>query len=128
MEISILIILVALFQYLILTLKVGTTRGKYGVMAPKTIGNDTWERLFRVQQNTLEQLIIFIPAMIIFAYFVNPTWVALPGILFLIGRQLYFIKYLQDPKTRTVGFALTFFSNVGLVLVSLGFIIWHMFA
>jgi glutathione S-transferase len=128
MEITIIFILLALIQYLGFTFKVGTTRAKLKVQAPHITGDESWERMFRVQQNTLEQLIIFIPAMLIFAHYVSPLWVALPGAAFLIGRQIYSIKYQQDPKSRTLGFALTILSNIGLVLVSLAMIVWNLVA
>ena len=83
------IILVALLQYIFFTGRTGFTRGKYEVKAPKITGNDEWERIFRVQQNTMEQLVIFIPSMLIFSNYVSHTWVILPGVIFLIGRQIF---------------------------------------
>ncbi|NRB22744.1 MAPEG family protein [Shewanella sp.] len=128
MEISIVIILLALVQYLLLTLKVGKSREKYKVLSPKTVGDETWERMFRIQQNTLEQLVVFIPGMLIFSHYVSSLWVVLPGVLFLIGRQVFAIAYFNEPKSRTLGFALTFFSNVGLVVAGLIGVIVAMFA
>lgn len=110
------IILAALLQYTYFTFRVGLLRGKYGVPAPKCHGNDTWERMFRVQQNTMEQLVIFIPAIILFAHFVSARWALLPGVLFLIGRSLYSHLYIKDPATRPAGAILTLFSNLALVL------------
>jgi len=75
--------------------------------------------MFRVQQNTAEQLIIFIPGIIAFATYVSPVWVLLPGILFIIGRQLYSHLYQKNPSSRGPGFALSFFSNVALVVGTL---------
>lgn len=123
MEVAAIVILFALIQYLVFTLKTGTSRPKRQVHAPKISGDDYWERLFRVQQNTMEQLVVFIPAIIAFAHYVSSTWVLLPGVCFLLGRQLYATAYIKDPESRTLGFALTFFSNVALVLASLGFVI-----
>ncbi len=119
MEYAIIIILVALLQYMYFITMVGFSRGKYEVSAPSTNGNETWERKFRVQQNTVEQLIIFIPGMIAFATYVSPIWVLLPGVLFIIGRQLYCHLYQKDPSSRGPGFVLSFFSNVALVIGSL---------
>ena len=67
MEHAALIILLALAQYVFFAVRVGAARGKYGVEAPKISGNEAWERLYRVQMNTLEQLIVFIPALWIFS-------------------------------------------------------------
>jgi glutathione S-transferase len=126
METAILLILIALLQYLYFTLKTGTSRPAMEVYAPKVSGHDIWERMFRVHQNTLEQLIVYIPGVLIFAHYVSDLWVLLPGVVFIVGRQIYAITYVKDPKSRTLGFALTFFSNAGLVLVSLGALIMSM--
>ena len=114
-----LLILLALLQYFFFTAKTGAARGKYGVKAPKTTGNEIFERTFRVQQNTLEQLIVYIPGMLLFAKFVSPLWALLPGGLYLIGRQIYFHLYVADPDKRGPGVALSLFSNAALVIGAL---------
>jgi glutathione S-transferase len=119
MEYAVFIILLALAQYLYFTARVGLARGKYGVKAPATSGNEPWERVYRVQQNTLEQLVIFIPAMIAFSMYTSNRWVLLPGVAFLIGRQLYSIEYIKDPDSRTPGMALSLLSNAALVIGAL---------
>jgi len=119
MQYAIIMILIALLQYIMFIGKVGFNRGKYDVVAPKTIGNDIWERLFRVQQNTMEQLIVFIPAMLVFSHYVSATWVLLPGAIFIIGRQIYSHLYVKDPASRGPGMILSFFTNIALVGASL---------
>jgi glutathione S-transferase len=120
MEYAAIIILLAFAQYLYFVGRVGFSRPKFGINPPKTTGHETWERYFRVQQNTLEQLVVFVPSILAFSYFVSPQWVILPGILFIISRGLYSHLYILDPKKRSPAFALTFFTNIGLVLVTLG--------
>lgn len=119
MNYVILVILIALLQYIFFTARTGFLRGKYKVEAPKCEGEEIWERMFRVQQNTLEQLVIFIPGMLAFAHMISVTWALLPGLLYLIGRQLYSHQYIADPKSRAPGMILTFFSNIALVLGAL---------
>ena len=119
MKYSAVIILIALFQYLFFTVRVGLSRGKYGVDAPSTTGDETFERLFRVQQNTMEQLVIFIPAMIAFSMYLSARWVLLPGLLFVVGRQLYSMEYIKNPASRTPGMALSLLSNAALLLGAL---------
>ena len=116
MEYATLIVLLALLQYVFFTARVGLARGKYSINAPACDGDETWNRLFRIQQNTMEQLIVFIPSAFAFAHFMSPVWVLLPGATFIIGRILYSAEYLKDPKTRTPGMVLTMLSNVVLVL------------
>ena len=116
MEYAIVIILIALLQFIFFTGRAGFRRVKYDVQAPKTVGNEIWERIFRVQQNTMEQLVIFIPGMVIFSMYVSHTWVLLPGILFVIGRQIYSHLYIKNPESRGLGMVLSFFSNAALVL------------
>jgi len=119
MEYAAFIILLALVQYLYFTMRVGLARGKFGVKAPATSGNEIWERVFRVQQNTLEQLVMFIPAMIAFSMYASSRWALLPGVVFLIGRQLYSFEYVKDPDSRTPGMALSLLSNAVLVVGAL---------
>ncbi len=68
----------ALLQFIVFGFKVGSARGKYGVKAPAVTGNEIFERHFRVQQNTLEQLIAFIPGMYLFSHYFNPLWSCRP--------------------------------------------------
>ncbi len=119
MEYAIFIIMLALLQYTYFSFAVGSARGKYEVKAPKTAGDEIWERTFRVQQNTLEQLIAFMPGMLAFSVYVSSIWVLVPGIMFLVGRQLYSHLYIKDPKSRTPGFLLTFFANMILIFGTL---------
>lgn len=127
MEIAILIILFALVQYTWFSMRVGMARGKYGVKAPKTSGDETWERIYRVQQNTLEQLVVFVPTMIAFSMYVSNRWVVLPGLLFLVGRQLYSYEYVSNPDSRTPGMALTMLANVVLLIGALIGLLMKMF-
>ena len=104
MELIALIILLALAQYVYFSLRVGAARARFGVDAPRTSGDERWERLYRVQMNTLEQLIVFVPSMMLFASYVGARWAWLPGIVFILGRQLYAWEYVRDPKSRPPSF------------------------
>jgi len=98
----------ALLQFTVFGLQVGSARARYGVKAPATSGNEIFERYFRVQQNTLEQLIAFVPGLYLFGRYVNPLWAAALGVVYLIGRQLYASTYVKDPAKRGPGFGLSF--------------------
>jgi glutathione S-transferase len=127
MEHATLIVLLALLQYMWFTIRTGATRGKYNIDAPSCEGNETWERFFRVQQNTLEQLIILVPASYAFAHFVSDRWVMLPGLAFIIGRFLYSATYIKDPKKRAPGMALTLAANASILVGALIGLLMHMF-
>ena len=61
----------ALLEYVVILMATGRARGRFGVPAPATTGNPSFERYFRVQQNTIEQLVIFLPSLYLFAAFMN---------------------------------------------------------
>jgi uncharacterized MAPEG superfamily protein len=101
------VIALALFQYVVFAMLVGWARGKYGVKAPAVTGHEIFERYFRVHQNTLELLVAFVPAIWLFGMYVDPTWAALLGLVYLVARVLYLRGYVANPAKREVGFALS---------------------
>jgi glutathione S-transferase len=105
----------ALIQFIIFGFKVGAARGKYGVHAPATTGNEIFERHFRVQQNTLEQLIVFLPGLYLFGRYFNPLWAAALGVVYLIGREVYSATYVSNPAKRSLGYAMTALPTVVLL-------------
>lgn len=127
MENATLIVLLALLQYIYFTVRVGSSRGKYNIKAPACSGDETWDRIFRVQQNTLEQLIILIPATYAFAFYVSSLWVLLPGLLYIVGRFLYSMEYVKNPKTRVPGMSLTLAANAIMVIGALIGLVLQMF-
>ena len=106
----------ALLEFFVFAMLTGWARGKYDVQAPATTGNPIFERYFRVQQNTIEQLIIFLPSLWLFANFVDARLAAGLGVLFLVGRLLYFRGYVADPAKRTPGFLIGFLASTSLLL------------
>ncbi len=119
MELPAIVTLLAILEYMFFTIRTGFTRQKYGVEAPATSGHPEWERYFRVQQNTLEQLLVFLPALWIFSIFLSPAVAAGIGCLFLVGRPLYYLGYVKDPARRTAGFLLGFLANAVLLVGAL---------
>jgi len=119
MELVSLVVVVALLEYFIFGLLVGRARGQYGVPAPAMSGHPVFERTMRVQQNTLEQLVIFVPAMFMFAQLVSAGMAALLGVIFIVGRALYYRGYVEAPEKRSVGFVLTVIPQVLLMLGTL---------
>ena len=112
---------IALIEFLWFCVLVGKARAKYGISAPAITGNEMFERYFRVQMYTLEQLIMFLPTLWIFAHYISPVWAAAAGVVFIIGRAIYCISYVRDPKSRSLGFGLTALPTLALMV---GILIW----
>ena len=102
-----LVTMLALLEYFGFAYAVGSARGRYGVKAPATTGNENFERYFRVQQNTLELLVMVLPSLWIAASYWDPLLVAAIGAVYLVGRLLYFRGYVREPRARHIGFILS---------------------
>ena len=119
MEMIAIVGLLALAQYLLFSLQVGMARGQYEIEAPAVSGHPVFERRLRVQQNTLEQLILFLPSLWLFGIYVSAFFGALLGLVFIVGRFLYSAGYVTEPGKRTLGFAIGFLVQVTLLLGAL---------
>ena len=119
MEALAIVTILALAQFILFSIQVGSMRGKHKVTAPAISGNTEFERMFRIQQNTMEQLVVFIPALWIFGHFVNPLWGAGFGLVFIAGRFIYRAAYLKDPGGRGPGFTITFLPTAVMLTWSL---------
>jgi uncharacterized membrane protein YecN with MAPEG domain len=109
------VLCLALVQFLFFALAVANARMRYKVAAPAVTGNEVFERYLRVQLNTLEQLVVFIPSILLFAQYQSPYVAAGLGVIFLIGRLVYFLTYVKNPRSRELGFVLTVAPNVALL-------------
>jgi glutathione S-transferase len=116
MELVYLTILLALLQYAFMAALVGRARGKYGVHAPATTGHPDFERVNRVHLNTLENLVLFIPAVLVFALYVSAGWAAVLGFVFVVARAVYAVGYLKAADKRGVGAGVTGLVNMVLLL------------
>ncbi len=124
MHLVAIVIALALLEYAWIGLRVGQARAQYGVQAPATTGHEVFERWFRVQQNTVEQLVLFLPSLWLFASYVGPRLGALIGLGFIVGRFLYAQGYVEDPAKRSQGFTIGFVSTALLLLGGLLGAIW----
>jgi hypothetical protein len=100
-------ILIALLEYLVFGALVGRARARFGIQAPATVGHPDFERVYRVHQNTLENLVVFVPAIWIFGLYVSPLLAAGFGALFVIARAIYAVGYIKAAEKRGMGAGLT---------------------
>lgn len=104
MEFVAIVTVLAVLQTFWFAFQVGKARVEAGVKAPACSGPEVFERAHRVHQNTLEQVVLVLPAMWVFAYYVHPLAAAGLGLLFIVGRFVYRGAYLKDPSSRGPGF------------------------
>ena len=116
MEYVAIVTALALIQVFVFAVQVGAQRGKHGVKAPATSGPPEFERAFRVHENTVEQLVIFLPSLWLFATYWRADIAAGLGLLFVIGRQVYRGAYIRDPDKRSAGFGIGALATVILLL------------
>jgi glutathione S-transferase len=116
MQLVAIVTALALIQYFVLGLRVGQARTKFGIEAPAISGHPIFERHFRVHQNTMEQLVLFLPALWLFATYVSAGIAAALGVVFIIGRFVYARLYVAEPKRRGAGVALSAAATLVLLL------------
>ena len=96
----------ALAFYFFTSFQVGKARATFGVKAPAITGNPDFERMFRVQMNTLEWLPIFLPSLWLFAIYISDPIAAAVGVVWIAGRVLYLTGYSQAAEKRGMGFGI----------------------
>lgn len=115
MEPVAIVTVLALFQYFLFGYHVGAARMRFGVAAPAITGHPQFERHFRIHQNTLEQLVAFLPGLWLFGWYVNALLAAALGLLFIAGRFVYRARYLAEPSSRTLGVAIAGAATLALL-------------
>src|SRR4051812_35837629 len=110
-----LVALLALFQFFGFGWLVARARGLYGIKAPAVSGHEMFERVYRVQMNTLELLVMLLPALYLGATLWSPVYTAICGAVYLLGRIIYWRAYVGNPGSRSLGFGL----SMGPILIIL---------
>jgi glutathione S-transferase len=114
-----LVTLIAMVLYFGLGINVGRARIKYKVMPPQTSGDPNFERALRVQQNTTEQLVLFLPTFWLFCQYVSPIWGSVLGGVWIVGRMLYAWGYYQAAEKRMPGFGISALATIALLIGAL---------
>ncbi len=114
-----------LLFYFYTSVRVAKARAAFKIKAPAISGNPDFERVFRVQMNTLEWLPIFLPSLWLFAVYVSDLYAALAGVIWIVGRALYMTGYEKAAEKREPGFFIQSMAAGVLLLGSLGVIAWR---
>lgn len=115
MEYVALVTVLLVSQYLVFIMLVGAARAKSGIKAPAVTGDENFERAYRVQMNTLEQLVVALPALWVSGIYFDSLVAALLGLAFFLGRVIYRAAYVKAPEKRGIGFGIGFFAVLGLI-------------
>ena len=121
-----LVTLLSILFYLFTIMQVSKARAAFGIKVPATSGNPDFERVFRVQMNTLEWMPIFLPSLWLFAFYINDALAAALGLVWIIGRILYLTGYSQAAAKRGLGFGIQAAAAILLWVGALGAIIWRL--
>jgi len=113
-----LITLLTLILMVALGFDVSRARGRYGIKAPATSGHPAFERIFRVQMNTLENAVVFLPALWLAAWYWNAIWTSVCGAVWLVGRIWYARAYAREAGSRAGGFGLSALALIVMVVAA----------
>jgi len=106
--------LLAVMFYFYTSVQVARARVAYGVKAPAVSGQPDFERIFRVQMNTLEWMPIFLPALWLFAIYLSDGFAAALGLVWIVGRIIYMVGYAAAANKRGAGFAVQSVAAIAL--------------
>lgn len=110
-----LITVLSVLQLFVFSVLVARARGRYGVHAPAVTGHEVFERYYRVQMNTIELLMLFLPSLWIAALCSDGLWITIAGFVYLVGRIVYLFGYVSDPKKRGLGYLLSILPTLALM-------------
>jgi glutathione S-transferase len=111
--------LLAPLLYMVLSMVAGQARAKYRIKAPAVTGHENFERAYRVQMNTVEQMVFFLPALWLCAVLLSDKGAAVGGLIWIIGRAVYAVSYWDAPEKRGPGMAISMLAQIGLFLAAL---------
>ena len=116
----------AILSYFLTSVQVAKARAMFGIKAPAISGNPDFERVFRVQMNTLEWLPIFLPVLWLFAIYISDAIAAALGLTWIAGRILYMLGYAKAANKRGPGFAIQAGAAAFLWLGATGATVWRL--
>jgi len=120
-QLSAIVTILALVLYIVMFMRVGQARSKYKIEAPAVTGDPNFERVYRVQMNTLEQLPIFFAGLwLATIYFHWLGWLpAAVGLVWVVGRYMYMQGYIAAAGQRSTGFLISGIAALALLIMAI---------
>jgi glutathione S-transferase len=116
--------LLTLLVYFWMGIRVARARRKTGITPPATTGDPLLERTIRAHVNTLEWLPIFLPSLWLFALYWSDAVAAAIGVVWIVGRIIYFEGYVAEVRKRSPGFLIQFLASAVLLVGALGRVVY----
>lgn len=99
-----LVVALTVLLLVLATWMVGRARGRYGVKAPATTGHADFERVFRMQMNTVESTVAFLPCLWLATQYFSPLFAGIAGLVWVAARVWYAFAYAQAANKRGAAF------------------------
>jgi uncharacterized membrane protein YecN with MAPEG domain len=112
--VTVLAVLICVF----FAINVARNRRATGIDAPRMTGDPRLERALRIQGNSVEQFVIFVPSLWLAALYFQGWAPPILGLIWCLGRLIYFFVY-GTARQRFPGFAPTIFPTLILVVLAL---------
>lgn len=102
-----LVVVLTVLLLIFVTWLVGRARGRYGIKAPATTGNEHFERVFRMQMNTVESTVLFLPALWLGTQYGSPLVAGSAGLVWVAARFWYALAYSDAANKRGMAFMIS---------------------
>ncbi|WP_313919980.1 MAPEG family protein [Tahibacter sp.] len=112
------VVVLTVLLLIFVTWLVGGARARYGVKAPATTGNENFERVFRMQMNTVESTVLFLPALWLGTQYGYPQIAGIAGLVWVAARFWYAMAYSEAANKRGLAFMIA--STAALVAFAAG--------
>src|SRR4051812_36181192 len=89
---------------------VSRVRRSVGIFPPTMTGDPRLERALRVQGNTLEGFVVFLPALWLAALYFQGWVPPIIGLVWCAGRIVFAAGYMASAEKRHIGFAISMLS------------------
>jgi glutathione S-transferase len=114
---AIVTLLTLLLLFLTLAM-VSRARSRYGIKAPAVTGDPAFERVMRVQVNTLEATVMFLPALWLASQYDDPLRAGIAGAVWLAARLAYAVIYARDAARRGPAFMIGLVAWASLMVMA----------